>query len=659
MTVLFVFIAAVLAVFIFLFYIAFFRVMLGKNLFRYSKIEIKHANGVDYLLDNGTPYHTHFLSSDRTKISLNENWKLSLQDAMVDLPHCFNTADSTHRDYVGDVIYEKQIDVSAFELESECSYHLVFEGSFLKTRVFINEQLIGKNNDGYLPFRFDISEVIKKNIDLNIKVLVNNEPGAETVPPLLYEGHPLGFHGFGGIHKEVYIEKCPPIYCFKCHAQTDPSAQQNNVKLMLGFITPARELASMDIDIQIVDNKQQVVFSDTHGISSIPQGSVLTVLKELHIQDPSLWSHTEPNLYTLRITTPYETFSVTFGFRRVEASGQQILLNGRKILLSGVCKHEEDIENGLAESKEAMDRDMKLICELNANFVRLSHYPHNPYFLDKCDSAGVMSWCEIPLYQAGLAPIKYWADKKKAGRDKKIVKLLKLPMMIWKTRQLTDPRLLSNARDSLLRMIERDYNHPSILFWGIGNECWTLNPAGAMALSLLKKTVNDYDPSRIAGYAAVTIPFLSSIFERSFKVMNVIGINEYFGWYYGQVPDVSKYLNAVCEKNKKPLMITETGADCKFGEHLSDKKIKRGVSEEYQDHYLKTQMTHLRKNAQFSGISIWVLKDFLCPEYGSENAVPFYNAKGLVDKNHRKKKAFYTVKKLYYEGDTVDYEKEN
>jgi beta-glucuronidase len=295
-----------------------------------------------------------------------------------------------------------------------------------------------------------------------------------------------------------------------------------------------------------------------------------------------------------------------------------------------------------------MDRELELIQELGVNLIRLVHYPHHPGFLERCDREGIMTWCEIPLYQAGMAPVKYLSAKKSAGRESGVTKILRLPGMIFRTRQASDPKLISRSRDSLLRMIERDCNHPSIRFWGIGNECWTLNPAGARALRRLKETAESSDRSRLPGYAAMTIPGLTEKFERSFRVMDFIGINEYFGWYYGETRDTEGFLRRLSRGFPgKPLLVTETGADCARGVRNGQQEPERGVSEEYQSRFLREQLSAVSGVPAAAGVCVWVLKDFLCPEYGAENPVPFHNAKGLIDREYRKKASFDTVKGIF------------
>jgi len=147
---------------------------------------------------------------------------------------------------------------------------------------------------------------------------------------------------------------------------------------------------------------------------------------------------------------------------------------------------------------------------------------------------------------------------------------------------------------------------------------------------------------------AMPINGLSGRFERSIRVMDIVAVNEYFGWYYGEPSDVRGFLYSISKKMKgKPFIISETGADCVYGQHTDQVKPMRGYSEEYQDHMLNTQYKILKSIDGFSGLSVWVLKDFYCPEYKTDNPIPYYNLKGIVDKDRKKKKAFYSLKKIY------------
>jgi beta-glucuronidase len=260
---------------------------------------------------------------------------------------------------------------------------------------------------------------------------------------------------------------------------------------------------------------------------------------------------------------------------------------------------------------------------------------------------GLCAWAEIPLYQAGLGIIRFLFDKTKRNTGKS---LRALPGILWATNSLKNPVLLSKACGDLLKMLERDTNHPSVVIWGLGNECWTLNPAGAKALKWLRTRAERFDTSRLYGYSAFAMPGLSPLFERGFEATDILAINEYFGWYYGKVEQAGRFLALLARKHpQKPLLITETGADAVRGEHSGLIPPPRGTSEEYQSWLLQEQWRQMRRVPTFAGLSIWVLKDFLCPEYREDNPVPFYNLKGLLDRDGQPKLAYQQVQKLFGE----------
>jgi hypothetical protein len=163
-----------------------------------------------------------------------------------------------------------------------------------------------------------------------------------------------------------------------------------------------------------------------------------------------------------------------------------------------------------------------------------------------------------------------------------------------------------------------------------------------------------FDTIRLFGYAAFSMPYLTPSYERSFSAVDVVGINEYFGWYYGRVADVSAFLTTVARKiYPKPFIVTETGADALReadavrGNHTDAVPPPRGYSEEYQAWLIEQQWQQARKISGFAGMSIWVLRDFLCPEYREDNPIPFYNLKGLFDRDNQPKASVEQVTKMY------------
>ncbi len=636
-------------------YWLFYRRQWFINTFSKRKTELKTYKKGHCLIHNGLPFHSHFKSVSRPRIPLETGWDFRFAGdtsrIKVSLPYCFNTASSPRPDYEGWVYYEKVLIISEYpDLKTHNgAIHLVFEGSFYRTIVYINDERVCDNYGGHLPFRMDISRYFAQDGEsIRLKVKVSNKVNTHSVPPLLYPNHPMGFHPYGGIHKPVYLEIMPKIYCFKAHLTPSVRDDTGIVNMCVMFNDKDGKNSLVHFNLKVFDSDNKKLIDSIVPIyyeSDIGFGTTT-----ININEPKLWNQSTPHLYTVEVSTSYEKLTTTFGFSSLRIKNGGFWHNDKRILLKGVCRHEEDVQTGAAQSHDMMDKDIALAKELGLNYLRLTHYPHASYFLDRCDEEGLLLWEEIALYQAGLSPVKYLADKSKDRRDNVILRIIRIPFMIFRTRQLTGKKILSRAYDDLVRMIERDYNHPSIVFWGIGNECWSFNPAGGKALSRLKEVVTMMDPNRIAGYAAMTIPKITAHWEKSFEIMDFIGVNEYFGWYYGKVQDVKPFLNTLHKKYPdKPILVTETGSDSAYGlrESSETNPPQRGVSEDYQAYYLMTQYKLMNQVPNFSGFSIWVLKDFLCPEYGQDNIIANYNLKGLVSKDYEKKLAFFSVKNMY------------
>ena len=624
---------------------------------------------VPYIMENGLPYPTHFNYTSNEKVLLNgawwfrldkknrgmvEKWPLhdfsAMESDQMEIPGCFNTMDSPLWDYEGTVWYQKSFQSPLSEPPAEDGekywIRLALEGVFLHTEVWLNGWYLGCNDEGYLPFYFDITSYLQAG-ENTLTVRVNNETGPDTLPPKYpgyYPHHRLGWHPFGGIHKDVSLDVCREVNCFKLRARPvidDAGDGQVTVEALFQRrhipSEPGSENNSEDVEFMVIDPEGNICTEFSGRISFEPDELIAGKVCTFEVDTPWVWSPQSPHLYCLQVKTSYEQVAVNFGFRNLVIDGNKILINGMPVRLKGVARHEEDRPHGLAQSPDSSRLELQMIKDMGSNFVRLAHYPHASQVLDFCDQMGLYSWEEIAYYQAGLGILKFLANKSAEDRmGNPYLAVARLSAKV--TPEMCNPRILHKARKSLLKMVERDANHPSIIIWGVGNECWSFNPAAEKALRWLKTELLRFDSSRPVSYASFTIPFLSKNFERAFNVVDIIAINEYFGWYYGQPEDAVKYVEAVHGKYPhKPILISETGADSVYGKHDLSSPPPKGYSEEYQAHLLQTQWDMISTKPYFAGWSIWVLKDFFCPEYRHDNPVPYYNLKGLVTRDYEKK----------------------
>jgi beta-glucuronidase len=302
------------------------------------------------------------------------------------------------------------------------------------------------------------------------------------------------------------------------------------------------------------------------------------------------------------------------GFRSIETKGTDILLNGRPIFLRGICIHEEaPLRGGRAYSREDARTLLGWAKELGVNFVRLAHYPHNEFMIREADRMGILVWSEIPVY---------WT-------------------ILWE-----NPATLENARNQLSEMIARDKNRASVIIWSVANE----TPLSDPRLTFLKDLVahaRSLDSTRLLSAAMerhYTDPTTQMIDDPLGEYLDVLGCNEYVGWYDG-LPAKADRLNWK-SKYDKPLIMSEFGGDALAGHH-GDATTR--WTEEYQENLYRHQLAMLKRIPFLRGTAPWILMDFRSPRRPLPGIQDYWNRKGLVSNRGEKKKAFYVMQQWYRE----------
>ena len=594
----------------------------------------KSKDGILFLVENGLPYKGDIKSDARRDYLTDFNFRTARQNgwAQVQVPHCFNKVDGALRDYRGDVYYERKIDI-----EAEGAV-LTFLGSFLFTEVCVDGILLGTNDEGYLPFSFDISHFSIGAHRLTVKI--NNRTDTTTLPLSLFPGHKVGWHHYAGLHKAVYIEYRPKAYAFQIACIPSRENETWSVAVTALFKGGAGENIKSTMrmigDAVLYEEPFELRFDD-EGIAAYRQKIV--------IESPRLWDIDTPYLYTCRMSGAYETAQVTFGLREVSWGGGKIYINGRETLLKGVCRHEDNGIKGLAADSETAAKELRLVQAMNGNFARLAHYPHSGETPESADALGIYLWEEVPYYQAGQKITHASFGKEFGGQKLRARAVLDLLGNLKATAQARDTELLKTAARSLAKLIARDINHPSVIAWSVGNEIWSVSRGNGLGLKYLIGHAKKYDASRAVNYAAMCMPVLTGPFEQSFRYADWVCLNEYYGWYFGKVSDLKKLAEKISKKyGDKPFVITETGSDTLFGLHDGSK-----YSEEFQANFLSETYGVMREIENFAGFAVWVFKDFPCPEYGGDNIVPYYNCKGLFDKDMNEKQSYQVLKRIYGE----------
>jgi beta-glucuronidase len=333
---------------------------------------------------------------------------------------------------------------------------------------------------------------------------------------------------------------------------------------------------------------------------------------EVKARGLELWSPQTPKLYKVELSAGQDRLTDDIGFRDIRVDGTRILLNGKAVFLQGANMHAEAPYRG---GRAATDEDVKNIFaflkDLNANFVRLAHYPHDERMERMADKQGVMIWSEIPL---------------------------------WQRIDFASPAVYEKATRMLNEMIRRDRNKASVILWSVSNETPN-NPTRTEFLTNLANEARKLDATRPITSAMNSARLQDGnkmvLDDPLTKALDVIGVNEYIGWYQGKADDADTMQWVLPEK---PILISEFGAEAKFGVHGSP---TQRWAEEQQVNVYEHQFLMLNKIPQLRGLVPWVLMDFRSPGRNIPKLQDGYNRKGLLSEKGEKKQAFELFQKTY------------
>ena len=562
----------------------------------------------------------------------------------VDLPHCFNAMNECDPDeeyYRGGGWYRINVAVRNPFAAGRTILH--FQGAGQKTSLWIDGILIGTHSGGYDEFAFDITDAVagfspERQQNLPITLLCDNSPDHDRIPSELSD-----FCLYGGLYRHVNLVYLPAIALDAVHVlptmALDGSAQ---ISVKVKLYNPAQRNSSCGVSVEIFDPSGQSVHRSSNRIETWK--GYATIL-ETGVASPQLWSPGSPALYRCRVTIASQggdaSVEERFGIRRTEFFERgAFYLNGKRTMLRGTQRHADHAGQAAAMSDEQVRKEMLLIRQMGANFIRLAHYQQDRLVLDLCDELGLMVWEEMPWCRCGVGS--------KAFQQ--------------------------NTRDALTHMIEQHYNHPSVIFWGLGNEDdWpteypSMNIDAIRAfMTEMRDLAHQLDSSRMTALRRCD-------FARD--IPDVYSPSIWAGWYRGQYREYEQTLLEERDRVNRFIHI-EWGADSHAGRHSEDPEAaihliptgrgndERGFeslqtggdprmsvngdwSETYAcllfDWHLKTQ----EKLDWLSGSAQWIFKDFASPLRAS-NGIPRINQKGVVERDLRLKESYYVFQSYWAE----------
>ncbi|WP_354698648.1 Putative beta-glucuronidase [Paraconexibacter sp. AEG42_29] len=574
---------------------------------------------------------------DKAEVGLKEHFEDQTGTAgwsPVKVPNAWNATDESLESFQGSVGWYRK-DFRLPSADKSLSWVVRLESVNYRSRVFLNGTAIGSNRGAYLPFEIRLPNGLLKRSGTNrLVVRVENHRFAYDFPPagLSVAGAPTGgWWNYGGLLREVYLRKVekvdfsrvlvrPTIDCTTCDAKVKVETVLRNAGPGSVTTRVTGTYGTQKLDL---------------GSTTISAGGFRSLSRTITVRNPKLWAPGSPNLYTVRLAATVagkkakgkkaatrrtlQSYFLRSGIRSVKVVDGKWLLNGRALNFRGLGMHEDDPKLGFAINNKIRDREVASAKELGATMVR-SHYPIHPYTLEQLDKQGIMNWSEIPVYSVRTTELK-----------KKLV------------RDLAAKELASN--------ITENGNHASIVVWSVGNEL-SSRPGAVQGAYLAKaaKTAKRMDPTRPVGYAVAGYPAAGC--QAEYAPLDVLGINEYFGWYpgpNGQVADrtlMSAYLDTVhaCYP-KKALVITETGAEANRSGPVEEKGTY-----EFQQDFVNYHFGVYATKPWLAGAMYWAMEEFrVRPGWqgGNPRPNPPIHEKGLITFAGVKKPAWFDVQRIF------------
>lgn len=544
----------------------------------------------------------------------------------VSIPHTWN-AEDTHDDVpdyrMGIGWYRRNLDIDTPSKGQKII--LYFEGANQVADVFINGNFLGQHKGGYTAFAFDITNHLVFNLPgfqnvLSVKVDNSINP---NIPP-----HPSAdFNLYGGIYRDVWLVMTDAVHFDMLDSAstgvyvetptvaadsatvrvrgsvTNETAQPRNIRIV-STVFDAKGLQVTQLESAVkVEARRQASFQQT----SQP------------ILQPQLWSPDNPYLYTIVTELKdgkkiSDTVHNPLGFRWFSFDAEKgFSLNGKPFKLRGANRHQDYIGRGNAVPNDLQVKDLQLIKELGFNCVLLAHYPQDPAVLEAADRLGLIVWEEIPVLRQ-ISTTKEFAD---------------------------------NCKTMLTEMIRQHYNHPSVMMWCYMNEIFLrmrhepnyVEKVVALAKEL-ETLARREDPARVTVISANRNELYNT--SGMADIPQVFAWHMYFGWYYGEFPELGQFLDEQHRRfPKRKIMVSEYGADSDGRTH-SLKPARGDYSTEWAQAYHQSYLAQMESRPYLCGAAVWNAFDF-----GSEargESTPHLNKKGLFTFDRQPKDISYFYK---------------
>lgn len=546
---------------------------------------------------------TWLFALDPMKVGENIGWSnTAFPDKTLDkvtVPHCY-TVDKRYFSHTGTAWYFKNFDAAI--LPKGYRAFVKFDAVFYKTNIWLNGKKVGTHEGGYTPFEIDVTEQLKqKNV---LTVQVNNEwdtttiPGAKTVDTSYRPNASqlYAWMNYGGIIKPVHLIVRPDVYLSKIKIEAEPDLQKGNAKVHIKVFVknlstiPAETL----VNAALYNNgkKLSTVYKPVTSNINIGQEGIVELEANLPAKEVKLWRFDAPELYEAEVAIAHDTVRQSFGIRKVEVKNVQILLNGKPIKMGGGNRPTDYPNLGSLDPDSILIKDLTMMKQAGMEFSRIAHHAVSENILEWADKNGMLIITEAGNWQ--MTP-----------------------------KQMADEAMRTKYRSQLKEMIERDWNHPSVIAYSLGNEFYSHKAEGKAWVKDMKAYTKTLDTTRLITFASYMVfrNFVVKPEDEASQDVDFISAN-----IYGGHLKAIEHIHEVYPN--KPIYVSEFGV-----------RVTPNKPEQDRINYLTSAMNAFRKCDYVVGASVWSFNDYMSryPETDADG----YRGWGVVNPQREKRGMYY------------------
>ena len=539
-----------------------------------------------------------------------EHWQVAT------LPHCYNLSSDPAHQGLGVAWYYRKLKIPLHDTVSETAV-LTFEGVCLRATVYVNGRIVCRSPHGYLPFSICLDTLTRPGAEVDLLVRVDNRLVERSIP----DDNCDGWWFYGGIIRDVFL--------FVKNRRDIGGVQTRTTfvssgRFRFGLVAHWQDGRAPDsVVVAIKEPSGKLLWRTGCSVGRSARVALSTELSGTHE-----WSPDDPFLYTVEVVPyrrglSYRPYSLKRGFAQLEVDSSRLLLNGRPVFLRGVSRHDVAQSKGPLLTRNERLQDLVRVKDLGANFVRITHFPQHQDVYELCDSIGLMVLDEIP---------------------------------VWKT----SPEYLGSVQgqretaDYMDGLIEQHGNHVCVAVWCMANEIHSVAGRVAEYVKFMAGHIRSRDSTRLITYTSYFYQF-----DKAYQYVDVISVNEYFGWFLGSVAMLHDLFLAIHKDNPtKPIIVTEFGSSSMMGQRNPNAKLAgvlasmltKDFSEDYQAILCRAQVKAAWQDRSIcSGCVVWCLADYMQPgrRPNHPDLVPGLSGMGLLTEGREKKLAFDAVAEQY------------